>query len=106
MPEPMSPADVPGEFMQAADSALQAAANEGDDRMLDLDDGLRIAFAAVLPRHEQRVRQGIAAELAKLTFPCLTHVDRRLFDSQCVGCQRHAALVGAGRVVLGDGSVR
>lgn len=62
MPE-MQPEDVPDELMLAADAALQSAASRSGDSMFDLDDGLRVVLAAVLPRHERMIRSALAARL-------------------------------------------
>jgi hypothetical protein len=81
-------------------------------RMLDADAGkahgangpVMASLARILDRHEQLVRERIAAELRALTFPCPTHDTVRTFDHRCIGCQRYAALVGAARLVADEES--
>jgi hypothetical protein len=102
MPEPMKPTDVPDELARTAAELLRENGLWGAWEPEQTEEEVRGILAAVLPLHEQRVRQAIAAELAKLTIPCGTHRDRSAFDTRCASCQRYTALIGAGRLVLGQ----
>lgn len=106
MPEPMKPTDVPEDLVGAGSAALQQLAiDRGHDGVtapyVDAVEYVTTVLAAVLPLREQQIRQTIAAELARLATPCGTHHGPRAFASLCVYCQRHAALLGAHKLVLG-----
>lgn len=90
-PQPMTPADVPDELVQAAALALMTAPDLNDTLAV-----IRVVFAAVLPIHAQQ----LGAKLGTLTFPCPNHKPPR-HDNTCVPCHRYMALLGARRIIDG-----
>lgn len=61
MTEPMNSADVPAELVFVAGLALEQAPDADDGGQTEL----RAMLAAVLPLHEQQVRERVLAEVAQ-----------------------------------------
>jgi hypothetical protein len=103
----MSPADVPAEYVRAALDGIAAFDPLfGEGNYLGYNESIRATLAAVLPIHEQLVRGRVASELRAVIFHCPAHDAgfKPTFDHGCIGCQRHAALVGAAQLVAGHES--
>ncbi len=87
----MQPADVPDELVKAASDGWWRAANKG----LDWEEWLRVELAAVLPLHEQQVRERIETDLKRQAYlAAVCHVDGE-------SCLEAMTLARAARVVRG-----
>lgn len=94
----MTPADVPQTLVDAAEQALAAAyaAPVPDYPDMTPTEAVRVILAAILPTFAD----SIGAELGRLTVDCARH-PAPSYALDCITCARHAALIGARRVVEG-----
>ena len=94
----MTPADVPQTLVDAAEQALAAAyaAPVPDYPDMTPTEAVRVILAATLPAHADQ----LGAELGRLTVDCARH-PAPSYALDCITCARHAALIGARRVVEG-----
>lgn len=66
----MTEATVPADLVEVARKAV------GDSEWIEADAGIRAALAAVLPLHEQQVRDAVASELDRQAHQAaVAHVD-------------------------------